>query len=153
MGPPTHRELAWTPSAPLILDRQALRASAHKLCRLKHTMMVSEWPRQLSIVLLARWPFPFPPTRHTLSTEHDRDSQSSLPVSKQMGPDRVKIISQLLTRLAAGNTGAMHIFFPSAAQPQVILCSNVCRRSKVNMPSTFWMISFDTLNRLADAAT
>ena len=70
-----------------------------------------------------------------------------------MGHDRVKIISQLLTRLAAGNTGAMHIFFPSAAQPQVILCSNVCRRSKVNMPSTFWMISFDTLNRLADAAT
>jgi hypothetical protein len=50
VGPPTRHELA-PGHAPLIFDREALRVPAHKLCRHKYTMVVSEWPSQLSTVL------------------------------------------------------------------------------------------------------
>jgi hypothetical protein len=48
VGPPTRRELA-PRYAPLIFDREALRAPAYKLCRLKSTTIVSEWPSLNSI--------------------------------------------------------------------------------------------------------
>ena len=53
VGPPTRRELA-PGHAPLIFEREALRAPAHKLCRNNYTMIVSEWLSQLSIVVPTR---------------------------------------------------------------------------------------------------
>ena len=53
VGLPTRRELA-PGHAPLIFDREVLRALAHKLCRYEYTMIVSEWLSQLAIVLPAR---------------------------------------------------------------------------------------------------
>ena len=55
VGPPTRRrELAQELApghAPLIFDREALRAPADTLCRHKYARIVAEWLSQLSISL------------------------------------------------------------------------------------------------------
>ena len=62
------------PDAPLIFDREALRAPAHQLCRPKYTSQSAVGKPTFNST---RAPTSSLPTRapHTVSTEHDRDSQ------------------------------------------------------------------------------
>ena len=69
VGRPTCRELT-TGRTPLIFDRETpLRAPTISA---KYTIILSEWPSQLSIAPTSSLPTGTP---HTVSTEHDRDSQ------------------------------------------------------------------------------
>ena len=73
VGPSTRRELA-PGHAPLIFDREALRAPAHKLFKHKHTSLRVAKPTLNSITCALTFSLPTG-APHTVSTEHDRDSQ------------------------------------------------------------------------------
>ena len=75
VGLPTRRELA-PGHAPLIFDREVLRALAHKLCRYKYTMIFFRVAKPTLNSITRALTFSLPTgAPHTVSTEHDRDSQ------------------------------------------------------------------------------
>jgi hypothetical protein len=82
VGPPTRRELA-PGHAPLIFDREVLRAPAHKLFKHKHTSLRVAKPTLNSTTCTLTFSLPTG-TPHTVSTEHNRDSQRSLEQSNMV---------------------------------------------------------------------
>ena len=76
VGPPTRRELA-PGHTPLIFDREALRAPAHKLFKHKYTGLRVAKPTLNSITCALTFSLPTG-APHTVSTEHDRGSQREL---------------------------------------------------------------------------
>ena len=73
VGPPTRRELA-PRHAPLIFDQEVLYAPAHKLFKHKHTSPRVAKPTLNSITCVLTFSLPTG-APHTVSTEHNRDSQ------------------------------------------------------------------------------